>query len=278
VVIHELAGEEDMRVMGGLRRRMPIVWGCFLVAAAANVGVPLTSGFFSKDEIVSAAFVAGYAPFGAILLITSGLTGFYMFRAHFLTFHGQPAPEQAGLVDPHGHGPAGAMVIPVVILAVLSAVAGFPYATVVAYLEPVFVRYGGQVVEGAGPLSPIALLTALVGLIGIGLAWLFYIRDRSLPRRLGQSAGGLYHFLRNGWYFDDLYRGALVVPGRALALALSGPVDNWVVDGVVRGVAATVRWVGTELGSIQTGFVRNYALAILAGVVVILGYLMRAGG
>src|SRR5207248_9344549 len=130
----------------------------------ANPGFPLLSGFFSKDEIVSAAFAAGYAPLGALLVITSGLTGFYMFRAHFLTFHGDPAPEQAGLVDPHGHGPSGAMVIPVVILALLAAVAGFPYAAVSSYLEPAFVRYGGQVVEGGGPLSASALVTAVAGL------------------------------------------------------------------------------------------------------------------
>jgi NADH-quinone oxidoreductase subunit L len=278
VVIHELSGEEDMRVMGGLRRRMPIVWGCFLLAAAANAGVPPTSGFFSKDEIVSAAFAADMAPIGAVLLVTSGLTGFYMFRALFLTFHGEPAPEQARLVDPHGHGPSGAMVIPVALLALLALVGGLPYVAIEGYLEPTFAHYGGHPVHGLGPLAPIALATMLAGLIGIGLAWLFYIRDRSLPRRLGQSMGGVYELLRNGWYIDDLYRGALVVPGRVLAMALSGPVDTWVVDGAVRGVAATVRWVGAELGAIQTGFVRNYALAILAGVVVILGYMMRAGG
>ncbi|HEY3110517.1 MAG TPA: proton-conducting transporter membrane subunit, partial [Chloroflexota bacterium] len=281
IVIHELAGEEDMRLMGGLRRRLPIVWACFGIGALANAGFPLTAGFFSKDEIVSAAFAtgnSGIAGLGAILLVTSGLTGFYMLRAHFLTFHGQPAPEQDRLIDPHGHGPSEAMVIPVVILALLALFGGWPYAVVGAFLEPTFASYGGRVVEGAGPRSPIALLTALVGLVGIGLAWLFYERDRSLPRRLGQSTAGLYAFLRNAWYIDDLYRGALVVPGRVLAMALSGPVDNWVVDGAVRGVAATVRWIGAELGSIQTGFVRNYALAILAGVVVILGYLMRAGG
>src|SRR5207253_1902695 len=113
-----------------------------------------------------------------------------------------------------------------------------------SYLEPTFVRYGGQVVEGGGPLSASALVTAVAGLAGIGVAWLFYIQDRSLPRRLGQSLGGFYELLRNAYYIDDLYRGVLVVPGRVLAMALSGPVDTWIVDGAVRGVAATVRWVG----------------------------------
>src|SRR5581483_7317119 len=92
IVIHELAGEEDMRVMGGLRRRMPLAWALFGIGALANVGFPLTAGFFSKDEIVSAAFSSpnSSAALGVVLMITTGLTGFYTFRAVFLTFHGEP--------------------------------------------------------------------------------------------------------------------------------------------------------------------------------------------
>jgi NADH-quinone oxidoreductase subunit L len=87
----------------------------------------------------------------------------------------------------------------------------------------------------------------------------------------------LYTLFRNAWFVDDLYNAFFVGGGKVLALAMSGPVDNMFIDGVVNGVAGTIRWLGAELGRIQTGFVRNYALAILAGVVVIVGYMMRVG-
>jgi NADH-quinone oxidoreductase subunit L len=275
VVIHELAGEEDMRLMGGLRRRLPLVYWCFLIGAAANAGFPLLSGFFSKDEIVTAAFSApgGNALLGGLLMLTSGLTGVYMFRALFLTFHGEPAPEQARLLDPHGPHTSPALLVPVAVLAFFAFVAGWAYDWFGRWLHPALTRYGGQPVEGSGPLSPLALLTALVGLVGIGVAWLFYLRDRSLPRRLSRAVPGVEEMLRSGYYVDAFYSQLLVIPGRVGALALAGPIDNWVVDGVVRGVVALVRWGGLELGRIQTGFVRNYALAILAGVIVIVGYM-----
>jgi NADH-quinone oxidoreductase subunit L len=281
IVIHELAGEEDMRLMGGLRRRLPLVWFCFLIGAAANAGVPPLSGFFSKDEIVAAAFGApgGNVLLGALLLLTSGLTGVYMFRALFLTFHGEPAPEQARLLDPHGSHPSGAMVVPVVILAFFAFVAGGAYALFEGWLHPALTHWGGQPAEAGSPLSPLALLTTLVGLVGISIAWLFYVRDRSLPRRLSRAVPGVEEMLRSGYYVDAFYSQLLVIPGRVGALVLAGPIDNWVIDGLlVRSVTAVVRWASLGLRDVQTGFVRNYALAILAGVIVILGYMTRFGG
>ncbi|HZQ98982.1 MAG TPA: NADH-quinone oxidoreductase subunit L [Chloroflexota bacterium] len=278
IVIHELAGEEDMRVMGGLRRRMPLAWALFGIGALANVGFPLTAGFFSKDEIVSAAFSSpnSSAALGVVLMITTGLTGFYTFRAVFLTFHGEPAPEQAKLIDPHSHGPSRAMVIPVAVLAVFALLVGFGYAGVDGFLEPVFARWGGHDVPGQGPLAPIALVTALIGIVGIGIAWLYYLRDRTLPERTARALAPIHTLLRNAYYVDDLYAAALVGGGRVLSLGLSG-TDNLVVDGAVNGVAGTVRWLGVELSRVQSGFVRNYALAILAGVIIIVGYMSRAG-
>jgi len=282
-VIHELAGEEDMRLMGGLRTRLTAVYWCFLVGAAANTGVPPLSGFFSKDEIVAAAFGApgGNALLGTILLLTSGLTGVYMFRALFLTFHGDAAPEQARLLDPHGPNVSPALSVPVVILAVLAAVAGVAYAGFAGWLHPTLTRWGGHPFEEGSPFSALGLLTALVGLTGIGIAWLFYVRDRSLPRRLSRAVPGVEEMLRNGYYVDAFYGQLLVIPGRVLAMAAAGPIDNWVIDGIlVRGVVALVRWGGLWLRGVQTGFVRNYALAILAGVIVIVGYMTmtRFGG
>ena len=280
IVIHQMSNQEDMRAMGGLRSRMPIIYWCFLIGAAANAGFPLLSGFFSKDEIISAAFISPQSSplIGVVLLITSGLTGFYMFRAVFMTFHGSAAPEQARLIDPHSHGPSKLMVVPVAILAVFALFAGFPYMAFERYLEPTFAKYGFHAVQGGGPLSPIALLTAVFGLVGIALAWLFYVRDRTLPERMTRSMPALHGLLSNAYYVDQFYSTFLLAPGRAIALALSGPVDNGVIDGIVNVVGGTVRWLGIEIGRIQTGFVRNYALAILAGVVVIVGYLMRVGG
>jgi NADH-quinone oxidoreductase subunit L len=270
-----------MRLMGGLRTRLTAVYWCFLVGAAANTGVPPLSGFFSKDEIVAAAFGApgGNALLGSILLLTTGLTGLYLFRALFLTFHGDPAPEQARLLDPHGPHPSAAMTAPVAILAFFALVAGAAYLWFPGWLHPTLTRWGGHPFEAGSPFSPLALLTAVVGLVGIGVAWLFYVRDRSLPRRLSRAVPGVEEMLRSGYYVDAFYSQLLVIPGRVGALALAGPIDNWVIDGLlVRSVVALVRWAGLWLRGVQTGFVRNYALAILAGVIVILGYMTRFGG
>jgi NADH-quinone oxidoreductase subunit L len=268
IVIHELAGEEDMRAMGGLRRRMPLVWGFFGIGALANAGIPPFAGFFSKDEIVAAA-LATTPLLGWILIITSGLTGFYMFRALFLTFHGEPAAGQ-----PDSHGSAPALIVPVGILALFAVVAGWPYLQFEAWLHPALTHWGGHPVAGGSPLSLAALITLAASLLGIGLAYVFYVRDRSLPRRFSAALPGVEEMLRAGYHVDAFYSGLLVIPGRVAALALAGPIDNWVVDGVVKAVVGTVRWAGLELGRAQTGFVRNYASFILFGVVFMLGYLL----
>jgi NADH-quinone oxidoreductase subunit L len=268
IVIHELLGEEDMRAMGGLHRRMPLVSGLFTVGALANAGVPPFAGFFSKDEIVAAA-LATTPLLGWILVVTSGLTGFYMFRALFLTFHGEPAPGQ-----PDSHGASAALVVPVAILAFFAIVIGWPYAGFEGWLHPALTRWGGHPVEGGSPFSAAALITLVASLIGIGLAYLFYVRDRTLPRRFSRALPGVEETLRAGYHVDAFYSGLLVIPGRVAALALAGPIDNWVVDGVVKAVTGTVRWVGLEFSRAQTGFVRNYASFILFGVVFMLGYLL----
>ncbi|TAK25542.1 MAG: NADH-quinone oxidoreductase subunit L [Chloroflexota bacterium] len=276
IVIHELSGEEEMKSMGGLRKRLPLVYWCFVIAAAANAGFPLLSGFFSKDEIIGAAFSSptGNPLLGMILVATSGLTGFYMFRAVVLTFHGQPSADQAKLTDPASHGPSFTMVWPVVLLTLLAIVAGLPYAQFGEFLHPALTRWGGHPFESSDPLSPIALGTAAISILGIGFALAMYSGDRAIPRQLGRTFSGAQALVKNGYYIDAFYGAVLVAPGRVLALVLSGPIDNWIIDGTVSFITAFVRWMGIELGRIQTGFVRNYALAILAGVVIILGFMM----
>jgi NADH-quinone oxidoreductase subunit L len=276
IVIHELANNEELRVMGGLRKRMPLVWACFTIGALANAGIVPFAGFFSKDEIVGAAFAVNPI-LGLVLILTSGLTGFYMFRAVFLTFHGEPSIDQIGLVDPHGHGPASAMTIPVLLLAIPSVVAGLLFSWFEGHLKPVFERFGGHPAHPPGPFEPIAIVTLIVSLLGIAVAYRFYMQDRSLPARLSAALPMAHAILRNAYFVDTIYGLIVVAPGRILAVALSGPIDRGAIDALVGGVGGTVRWIASELSAMQTGFVRNYALGILIGVVVIVGYLMRIG-
>ncbi len=268
IVIHHLAGEEDMRQMGGLRSRLPVVYWCFAIAAAANAGFPLLSGFFSKDEIVSAAFLSpqGSVILGGLLLLTSAITGVYMFRAVSLTFHGTSNAHDHG----GDHGVAGSMLWPVVILTVLAVVAGFPYAQFGAFLHPSLTHWGGHPVEVANPVGSIAIASGVVSVAGIALGLWLYAGDRAIPRRLGRSLGGLAEAMRAGYYIDAFYGAVILAPVRVIALISSGPLDNFLIGGIVSLFPAFARWMGSEFRhTFQTGYVRHYAAAIFAGAALI---------
>jgi NADH-quinone oxidoreductase subunit L len=270
-VIHALHGEEDMRYMGGLRNRLPLTFATFAIGAAAISGVPLLSGFFSKEEIISAAF-ANNLLLGLVTLVVTLLTAFYMFRALFLTFYGQAHPEQDRLG--RLHAPGATMTVPLIVLAFFSVVAG--YLPFTGFLEPTFARFGEP---HHGELNVLIMGAAtVVALAGIAGAYLFYVVDRGLPKRVSSIGGGApYKIASNAYFFDHAYSLIFILPTRLTSWLLD-VVDQYVIDGAVNGVARVVRTAATGVGRIQTGYVRNYALAMLVGTIVIVGYLMRVGG
>jgi len=258
----------------------------FLVGALALAGFPLLSGFFSKDEIIFAAFASqrGSPVLGVMALAVVGLTGFYVFRAFFLCFHGTSRVDEQ--VAHHIHKPGLSMVAPVGVLAVLAALGGYinfvgGTGAIDRFLSPVFERYTDPVPLAVGAEAmqePLMMVSVLVGLGGIFVAYLMYVRYPKAAARVGGWYPGLYRLFLNKWYVDELYGFLFLRPGRWLGELLAGPVDGAITDGIVRGAARSVEWFALGFKRVETGFVRDYALAILLGATVVLFYLMQIGG
>ena len=265
--------------MGGLRRRLPVTFPVFLAGALAISGVPFLSGFFSKDAILTAAFAGGHHVLYGLGLMGAVLTAFYMFRLVYLAFYGEPRfePERSA----HIHESPPAMTVPLVVLAVLSVAAGYIGLPVFfgeradrfgRFLEPVL----------APPAHHLSLTTEAVlvlaataaALFGIFVAFVLYRRDSEIPPRLAYRFPGLYRLLLNKYRVDETYDALLVRPLVRGAAAVHTGFDLKVVDGALDGSAAAVRASGRGLNVLQSGLVRDYALAFLIGVVVFLGVLL----
>jgi NADH-quinone oxidoreductase subunit L len=281
-VLHALAGEEDMRRMGGLARRLPFTCAVFLLATLALCGLPPFAGFFSKDEILWSAYASTHGS-PALWLVGSAaslLTAFYMFRAVFMTFFG-PSRVDEPLVA-HLHEPPPSMSIVLAMLALGSVVAGFiglpqlwrewlgVSAPFYDFLAPVL---GHAHLRADVPHSAEALLmvvAVLVALAGIGLAWFRYGRPGT-PAQAGQSRNPLWQLVNNGYYFDRCYD-AVVVGGlgwlsvRFLARRIEAPLARASLERPARLGARATRL----FARLQTGDLQAYVLYALAGLIVVL--------
>jgi NADH-quinone oxidoreductase subunit L len=264
-VIHGMHGEQDMQKMGGLRRHMPGTYWTMLVGTLAIAGVPPLSGFFSKDEIIVGAFLGPHAQpvLGVVAYAVAFLTAFYMGRMFFLTFFGTERFDRHH-VHPHESPPS--MLVPLVVLAVLSAAGGF-----IDVPGQVHHFMGGH---GEHPHATPLMLAAAVALAlgGLGLAWYCYVREPSIPEHAAASAPGAYALLRDKWRVDELYGALVVRPLFAVADAAARFFDPHVVDGAVNGTAALVARWSDAWRRLQTGNLQHYALSFLAGALVLLGY------
>ena len=270
-VILALDHEQDMFRMGGLRRELPLTFWTFLAGAASLAGLPLvTAGFYSKDLILWRSFAS---PLGSAALLVAGLvgsllTGLYAFRMVFLVFFGPARGHVASRPGP-------AMSLPLVVLAVLSIVAGFVETPPALGDVSIFSRFLGPVLPpmperaGATGLEGTVLVVAsLVALLGIALAWVFELRARAATERIASSAAGapLRRFLLGGWGFDTLYDALFVRPYVWLARADRDDV----LDLVYRGIAGAVYGLYRLLAATVTGVLRWYAAVLAAGAVVLL--------
>ena len=263
-VIHGLGGEQDLRHMGGLRRHMRITFLTLGVASLAISGFPFFSGFFSKDAILSAAYVKAPWMFW-VGALTAGLTAFYVFRAYFMAFFG----EYRGHHHPH-ESPA-VMTAPLVVLALLSFAGG--WINVPHWLSPAF------------PLSEQENLTPMVisaslGIIGILAAWFVYVAKPGMAESLKTAFGPLYTLVTNKYYVDELYANLVVKPLEGVSrLLLWRGVDEGLIDtSLVTGLAHVVRGWGALFRRLQSGSIRNYATWILAGGLLVIFILGLAGG
>jgi NADH-quinone oxidoreductase subunit L len=284
-VIHALNGEQDIRRMGGLKDHMPITYMTFVIASLAIAGVFPFAGFFSKDEILWAALTEGNFLVWLLAAIVAVMTSFYMFRLVFLVFHREPSASDGVARRPHEAPPA--MRVPLMILAGLSVVAGFIGIPIIeganllrAYLEPVFTRYPlppdafGHALHRPGLELVMLLISLALSIGGILSALYMYLSDTTLPERLSRQFHGVYRLLLAKYYVDEVYDRLVVEPIKRAAAWLWEQVDMRLVDGAVNQAGAFVRRDSAWLSRVQSGFVRNYALSIFLGAVVVIGYLM----
>jgi len=283
-VIHALAGEQDLRKMGGLRRELPITYWTFLVGAIAISGVPFFAGFYSKDEILAKTFESGHTVLWLVGLFTAMLTACYMFRVVYLAFFGERPhqtvhpqhPEQEEPVHgAHLHDAPPAMALALIVLAIGSVVAGYVSfgGRFERFLEPSF--HGAEAAEAGAHANESMLMgvSIVAAFAGIGLATYLFLLNRRAADGIAQRFSGVHRLLTNKYYVDELYDAAIVQPIRiASEDGLWKVVDATFIDGAVNGVGDVVRGLSELLRRLQTGSVRAYAASLFVGVVVILGY------
>jgi NADH-quinone oxidoreductase subunit L len=312
-VIHALSGEQDMQKMGGLWSRIPTTAKTFVVAAVAIAGIPPLAGFFSKDEILWAAWSRDgdflFKALWGVGFLTAGLTAFYMFRLVNLTFFGKSrVPKE---IDAHVHESPRSMTVPLVILAVLSVVGGWvgiPEALRGAnhfhhWLEPVIAR--APVEAHHDPTEYVLMaLSVLIALAGIWLARVIYLQREGLADRLAARWSGLHRLVYRKYYVDELYDALFVnrtkdlgttmaafdrrvidgwgVDGSAWATRFTSRLsiwwDTWIVDGLVNLSANVVLILSYPVRLLQSGRLQNYALVIVLGVLLLVVYYLRGWG
>ncbi len=261
-VIHGLNGEQDIRKMGGLRKVMPLTHITFLVGALALAGFPLTSGFFSKEAIIMSSF---YSPLGnfvfwGIAVIAAGMTGFYIFRVYFYTFYGSSRSPEV-----HSHESPLVMLGPLLALAGLALVGGVLGPWTHEFLAPVF-----------GVESPhyhdvmLETVTVVIGLGGILIAALIYLTSSDRLEFAKQAFAPLYDLLLNKYYVDEIYDFLIVKPTKAIGAFLEEKGEKYGIDYAVDEVGRQVRYVSSLVSLWQSGKVRTYALNMMAGLVVVL--------
>ncbi len=273
-VIHAMSDEQDMRKMGGLWRRIPITYVVMWIGSLALAGVPFFAGYFSKDTILEAAWAAE-GPFATYAFwcgtFAAVLTAFYSWRLLFMTFHGRPrAPAE---VMAHVHESPKVMTVPLILLAIGATFGG---VAGLAMVDPSGAFWKGSIAVLGEPSVleeahhvpfPIKILPLLMAVVGIGLAWLMYVREPELPARLAATFGGFYRFLLNKWYFDELYDFLFVEPAKRLGYGLWQMIDIGVIDNFgPDGVAAGALTVARRAIRLQTGYLYHYAFAMLIGV------------
>ena len=277
-VIHGMHGEQDMRHMGDLKKYMPITYWTFILATLAIAGIFPFAGFFSKDEILFHSLVSGHTVFWGIATVAAFITAFYMFRAVFMTFHGE-ARFDSHHVHPHESPPL--MTVPLMTLAGLSVVGGLVGFPIIKgankfkeFLAPAITPLVHEVHAPAWFEITMMIFSMAVAASGIFMAYKFYIKKPELPEVVTEKIPVIYDLVYHKYYVDEIYDATVVEPIKNGSDFLWHGVDETVIDGAVNGSATTVGWLSSHLRKLETGFVQSYALAILIGAVLVTGYLI----
>jgi NADH-quinone oxidoreductase subunit L len=276
-VIHGLGGEQDLRKMGGLSSRMVTTTITTTIGALGLAGLPGLAGFFSKDEILTAAFVSGHRVMWALLLLGAFFTSFYTARMLFLAFYS--GPRMSKEAAHHVHESPGVMTLPLTVLALLTVVTGVVFGIpsehgtrFARFLAPVFpVHESGH----SGVVALVLLVMAVaVFAAGVALAWAKYMASPVRADEIGRPKTALHRWLLDAYYVDALYDRLIVRPLLALSEFLARVFDLRLIDGLVNALGRAVVAGATSLRRIQTGFTVNYALTMLGGAVAIVVFLL----
>ena len=294
-VMHALAGELDIRKMGSLRKHMPYTYWTFVIGTLAIAGIIPFAGFFSKDEILFRAFVQGNLIYWFIGIAAAFMTAFYMFRLVYMTFHGESRMDPE--VAHHVHESPTIMTVPLIILAVLSAIGGFVGIPILEggnaigdFLAPVMkgheligsaegVAHAAEAVKHGAHHSVVGEIVLMaVSLLIVVAGWMtarrFYIVEPDLPQRVSQGFGRLYRLVYNKYWVDEIYDAIVVRPIVRLSNWLWHTADDGFIDWIANGLARVAAEAGSGLRLVQTGLVQNYALFIVFGVIFVLGYMI----
>ena len=277
-VIHGLHDEQDLKRMGNLRRYMKVTFYTFAVAWLAIAGVPPLSGFWAKGDVLDNAF-ARYPALWVVGLAAALLTAYYLSRLVALAFFGDDRWRTDN--RPAGHGHDGSephespwpMKVPLVILAILALAGGalsFPWygsGTLLRWVDPVFGANLYDAHQSVGLQWGLAITDSAVAIVGVVLGF-------ALWRKVTERPALENAFLRRSWYLNELYDSVIGRPGARLAAFTASTVEGGIIDGAVNGIASAVRRGGGLVRRAQTGYVRNYALGIVLGVVVIFGFML----
>ena len=277
LVIHGLGGEQDLRKMGGLSSRMVTTTITTTIGALGLAGLPGLAGFFSKDEILAAAFVTGRRGMWALLLLGAFFTAFYTARMLFLAFYS--GPRMTREAAHHVHEAPGVMTLPLAVLAVLTVITGVAlgipseHGTRFArFLAPVFpVHEGGH---GGFAALLVLVMAVLVFTAGVALAWVVYMAAPIRADAIGRPKTAVHALLLNAYYIDPLYDRVIVRPLLALSEFLARVFDLRLIDGLVNALGRSVVAWAAGIRHLQTGYTVNYALTMLAGAVAILAFLL----
>jgi NADH-quinone oxidoreductase subunit L len=279
-VMHAMGDVIDMRRFSGLRRVLPVTHWTFLCGAGALAGVPLLAGFWSKDDILASLAEAGHhAEHGTfykvvywVAVFTALLTAFYTFRAYFMTFWGdERIPEEAGH---HAHESPPVMAWPLRILAVCAVAIGLVVGPTHLFGDYLHHTPGLEHVAAHGLHWNVMIMSAIVALSGIGLAWWFYVRSPKIPPLLATDFRPLYELSLNKFYLDELYTWIIVSPARGLAW-LSSWFDRSLVDRLVDAIGYIPIVVSRVPVYMHNGLVSTYSLLMMTGAVVCVLIVMR---
>jgi len=285
-VIHAMSDEQDMRKMGGIWKHVKVTYALMWIGSLALAGIPPFAGYFSKDIILEAAYGAhtGIGQYAFWMGIAAAfLTAFYSWRLLFMTFHGAPRADEK--VMAHVHESPMVIILPLIVLAAGASFAGYlGYENFVGqntaqfWGNAILVLDSHPALENAHHVPAwVKFLPLVVGAVGIALAYVLYIMSPALPGMIAARFQGIYQFLLNKWYFDELYDMLFVRPAFKLGRGLWQTGDGLLIDGIgPDGVSAVVRNISRRASALQTGYLYHYAFAMLIGVVALVTWYLFA--